>query len=249
MRSMKTAAPSAPATKESKFDPSTWANQARLLARNEADAAALRVAMVLSGLVLLALAARLLVDLPLPRDPVVVVAIAIACVAIVAGWWLWTYASALAANTRRVQQATWQEELLRNEDLDGDHQIGPPQEAGHVVRIGGSKPREFVLPDLEGSRAARPLARFPVTPNDVIYILTRASREGLGFREWDGHSLPSGVTVDRPLWGRIIDGMVDWEFVQATTDAAGRRRVRLATDVTVDDMVAAVRQSVSGVRQ
>ena len=248
MRSMKTAAPSAPA-KETKFDPSTWANQARLLAKNQAEAAALRMAMVLSALVLLALAARLLVDLPLPQDPAAVVAIALACVAIVAGVWLWTYASALAANTRQVRRATWQEELDSGQDLDDDGLIGPPaqQPAGHVVKIGGAKPRDVVLPDLDPAPwAARPLARFPVPANDVIYILNRAAKSGLGFRDWDGHRLPSGTPVDRPLWTRIIDGMVDWEMVQATTDAGGRRRVRLAGDVTVDEMIAAVRQSTAG---
>lgn len=246
MRSLKTAAPSAPA-KETKFDPSTWANQARLLARNDADAAALRVAMILAALVLLALAARLLVDLPLPRDPGVVLAIAIAGCIVIAGVWIWTYASALASNTRRVRSATWQEELARGEDIDHDGVVGPPQPAGHVVRIGGSKPREVVIPDLDPAPwAAPPLVRFPVPANDVIYILSRAAKSGLGFRDWDGHRLPSGNSVDRDLWSRVIDGMVDWEMVQSTTDAAGRRRVRLAGDVTVDEMISAVRQSVAG---
>jgi hypothetical protein len=103
-----------------------------------------------------------------------------------------------------------------------------------------------VLPDLDPPRETRPLVRFPVPANDVIYILTRSAQDGLGFREWDGHRLPSGSVVDRPLWTAVINGMVDWQMVQATTDAAGRRRVRLAGDATVDEMIAAVRQSVAG---
>ena len=245
MGTMKIAAPSAPA-KEGKFDPSTWAQQARLLAKNQAEAAALRVAMVLAGLVLLALGASLALDVRLPRDPTVIVAVAIGCVAMVAGVWLWTYASALAANTRSVQAATWQEELARGEDLDGDGQVGQPAEAGHVVKIGGSRPQEVVLPNLDTARAAPRLARFPVPANDVVYVLTQANRLGLGFRQWEGQQLPtSRAVIDRPLWSAIIDGMVDWEMVEARTDAGGRRRVRLASDVTVDQMVAEIRKSVA----
>lgn len=247
MRSMKTAAPSAPA-KEGKFDPSTWAQQAKLLARNQGEAAALKVSLVLAALALLGIGAALALDAPLPRDPATVAGLAVGAVLVVVVVYVWVYSSALAANTHEVRRATWQREQELGQDIDGDGMVGQPEPVGHVVRIGGAKPREVVLPNLEASRAARPLARFPVPANDVVYVLTRAGKEGLGFREWDGHSLPSGVTVDRPLWGRIIDGMVDWEMVQATTDAAGRRRVRLAGDVTVDEMIAAVRQSVSGVK-
>lgn len=245
MRSMKTAAPSAPA-REGKFDPSTWAQQAKLLARNQGEAAALKVSLVLAALAMLWIGAALALDAPLPRDPATVAGLAVGAVLVVLVVYVWVYSSALAANTHEVRRATWQREQELGQDLDGDGMVGQPEPVGHVVRIGGAKPREVVLPNLEASRAARPLARFPVPANDVIYVLTRAAKEGLGFREWEGHRLPTtGVEIDRPLWGRIIDGMVDWEFVQATTDAGGRRRVRLASDVTVDEMVAAVRQSVA----
>lgn len=249
MRTMKTAAQPVSAN-NGKFDPSTWAGQARQLARNEAQAQTLLwgVAM-LAALAAAALILRHVAGWPWSRfggEFVVVVAVNAVVLMLI---YVTTYARTLRRDTQQVRNATWQMELARGEDLDGDQVIGPPpQPVGHVVRIGGKKPREFVLPDLEGARAARPLARFPVPPNDVVYVLTRAGKEGLGFREWEGHRLPSGAEIDRPLWGRIIDGMVDWEMVQATTDAAGRRRVRLASDVTVDEMVTAVRQSVTGAR-
>jgi len=158
-----------------------------------------------------------------------------------------SYARTLRNDNAAVRARTWLLEEQTGRDLDGDGQVGKPAPpVGHVMKIGGSKPKEVVLPDLDPPREMRPLVRFPVPANDVIYILTRSATDGLGFREWDGHRLPSGRQVDRPLWTQIIDGMVDWEMVQATTDAAGRRRVRLAGDATVDEMIAAVRQSVAG---
>jgi len=248
MRAMRTAAPSAPA-KESRFDPATWAQQARLLARAEAEAAALQVSLALAVLAMLWIGAVLALDALAPRDPATVAGLAVGAVLVVLVVYVWVYSSALAANTHEVRRATWQREREMGEDIDGDGVVGEPEPVGHVVRIGGSAPRDVVLPNLDvATRAARPLARFPVAPNDVIYVLTRAASAGLGFREWEGHRLPSGAEIDRLLWGRIIDGMVDWEMVQATTDAAGRRRVRLAGDVSVDEMIAAVRQSVAGVK-
>lgn len=242
MRTMKQVASTA---EPARFDPSTWAQQARLLARNEADAWALRGGLALAGVVILGIVAVVVLDVRLPRDLAPLLAAVAGGLALVALLWGWTYSNALSRNTRHVREATWQMEVERGEDLDGDGRLGAPP-VGHVVKIGGRRPASVVLPDLDAPRSAAPLARFPVPPNDVVYVLTRAAREGLGFREWDGHRLPSGAEVDRPLWTRVIDGMVDWEMVQATTDAAGRRRVRLAGDATVDEMISAVRRSVAG---
>lgn len=250
MRSMRTAAQPVSGTSNGngKFDPSTWANQARQLARQDADANALLWGVILAIGTALAATVAVAVDGATWRDVLSAEMAAALGVQIVAIGiiWLATYAMTLRNDTREVRMATWRQELARNEDLDNDGQIGPPQPMGHVVRIGGSKPASVVLPDLDTGRSAPNLARFPVTANDVIYVLTRAVSNGLGFRDWDGHRLPSGKVVDRPLWASVIDGMVDWEMVYAMTDAAGRRRVRLASDVTVDEMIDAVRRSVSG---
>jgi hypothetical protein len=245
---MRTAAQPVATNGNGKFDPSTWAGQARSLARNEADASALLWGVILAAGTALSAAVALMVGGATWRDVlsaemaagVGVQALAVSII------WMATYATSLRNDTREVRVATWRQELALGVDLDGDGQVGQPQPVGHVMKIGGSKPREVVLPDLDPPRETRPLVRFPVPANDVIYVLTRAAKEGLGFREWDGHRLPSGATVDRNLWTATIDGMVAWEMVQATTDAAGRRRVRLAGDATVDEMIDAVRQSVAG---
>jgi len=235
------------AAQPGKFDPSTWAGQARQTAKNQAVSTTMLWGVgVVALLLVAALAMRHLAGLAWSE-----IAADLAAALTVGLLWLMvvyviSYARTLRNDNAAVRTRTWLMEEQTGQDLDGDGQVGQPQEVGHVMKIGGKKPKDVVLPDLAPPKQAQVLRRFPVSPNDVIYILTRANHDGLGFREWDGHRLPSGATVDRPLWTKIIDGMVDWEMVDATTDAAGRRRVRLAEDATVDEMIAAVRQSVAG---
>lgn len=235
------------AAQPGKFDPSTWAGQARQTARNQAVSTTMLWGVgVVALLLVAALAMRYLAGLAwseIAADLAATLAVGVVWLMVV---YVISYARTLRNDNEAVRAKTWLMEQELGRDLDGDGQVGKPQPVGHVVKIGGKKPKDVVLPDLDPPRQARPLVRFPVPPNDVIYILTRAANTGLGFREWDGHRLPSGVTVDRPLWTQVIDGMVDWQMVDANTDAAGRRRVRLAGDATVDEMVAAVRQSVAG---
>lgn len=248
IRQMRTATPAAPAAQPGKFDPSTWAGQARALARNEADALALRIALALAALALALIGGATLLDARLPRDPTGILVLAGACVACVAGAWMWTYARALARNTHHVRLATWQMELEQKIDLDGDGVLGPPpslQPVGHVMRIGGPKPVDVILPDLDPPREARPLAGFPICPNDVLFILNRAAVDGLTVRAWAGQRLPSGLLVDRTLWSAVVDGLVEWAFATATVDGAGRRRVELRTDVSVDLMADAVQKSLA----
>ncbi len=244
MRTMKQVTETA--AQPGKFDPSTWAGQARQTAKNQATSTTMLWGVAVAVLlVVAALAMRHLAGLPwseISADLVAALAVGLMWLATV---YVISYARTLRNDNQAVRARTWLLEEQIGQDLDGDGQVGQPQPVGHVVRIGGNKPASVVLPDLDPPRAAPPLVRFPVPANDVIYVLSRAKSNGLGFRDWEGHRLPSGAVVDRPLWGRIIDGMVDWEMVQAQTDAAGRRRVRLAEDVTVDEMVAAVRQSVA----
>lgn len=244
MRTMKQVTETA--AQPGKFDPSTWAGQARQTAKNQATSTTMLWGVAVAVLlVVAALAMRHLAGLAwseIAADLVAALAVGLMWLATV---YVISYARTLRNDNQAVRARTWLLEEQIGQDLDGDGQVGQPQPVGHVVRIGGNKPASVVLPDLDPPRAAPPLVRFPVPANDVIYVLSRAKSNGLGFRDWEGHRLPSGAVVDRPLWGRIIDGMVDWEMVQAQTDAAGRRRVRLAEDVTVDEMVAAVRQSVA----
>ena len=76
----------APAAEPARFDPSTWAQQAKLLARNEADATALAGALVLIGAAVVAKVAELMLDdvRLLPSDPASLLAIASAGLASVA---------------------------------------------------------------------------------------------------------------------------------------------------------------------
>lgn len=244
MRTMKQMAETT-AAQPGKFDPSTWAGQARQTAKNQATSTTMLWGVAVAVLLLLAaLVMRHGVGLAWQE----IVADLAAALAIGLLWlmavYVISYARTLRNDNQAVRARTWLLEEQSGQDLDGDGQVGRPQEVGHVMRIGGTKPKNVVLPDLAPPRQTQVLKMFPVSPNDVIYILTRSAKEGLGFREWDGHLLPSRTPVDRPLWTKIIDGMVAWEMVDAATDAAGRRRVRLASDVTVDEMIAAVRQSV-----
>lgn len=245
MRTMKQVTETA--AQPGKFDPSTWAGQARQTAKNQATSTTMLWGVAVAVLlVVAALAMRHLAGLAwseIAADLVAALAVGLLWLAAV---YVISYARTLRNDNAAVRARTWLLEQELGRDLDGDGQVGQPQPVGHVVKIGGSKPASVVLPDLDPPRSAAPLVRFPVPANDVIYILTRAATEGLGFREWDGHRLPGGTVVDRPLWTQIIDGMVDWEMVWASTDAAGRRRVRLAGDATVEEMIGAVRQSVAG---
>lgn len=247
MRTMKSVAETT--AQPGKFDPSTWAGQARQTAKNQAVSTTMLwgVAMALL-LVVAALVMRHLAGLAwseIAADLAAELAVGLVWLAVV---YVFSYARTLRNDNAAVRARTWLLEQELGQDLDGDGKVGKPQPVGHVVPIRGKKPASVVLPDLDPPRGAPLLVRFPVPANDVIYVLSRARQDGLGFRDWEGHRLPSGAVVDRPLWGRIIDGMVDWEMVQAQTDAAGRRRVRLAEDVTVDEMVAAVRQSVAAAK-
>lgn len=227
-----------------RFDVSTWTDQARRLARNEAEAASLRIVLILIVVVLLAVVVVELFDLRPPRDPMqIAVAIAAAMIVVVLRW-LHVYSTALGRNTHQVRRATWQEELRRGEDLDGDGHQGPPPAVGHVVPISGPKPAQFTLPNLDQQRTTAPLIHFPIPPNDVVYILSRAAGDGLGFRQWNGHRLPSGVVIDRDTWAAILDGLIVWQMASASTDAAGRRRTELRGDVAVETMIQAVKTAV-----
>lgn len=242
MRKLYTASDTAAAPP--RFDVSTWTDQARRLARNEAEAASLRLVLILILVALLAAVVIAVADLRPPRDPVQVLVAIAAALLIIALRWLQIYSQALGRNTHQVRRATWQEELRRGEDLDGDGHQGPPPPVGHVVPISGPKPSQVTLPDLDSPRSAAPLIHFPVSPNDVVYILNRAASAGLGFRQWQGHRLPSSVEIDRDTWAAILDGLITWQMASASTDAAGRRRTELRSDVPVETMIQAVKTAV-----
>lgn len=245
MRKLHTAAPTTNAREPGRFDPSTWAGQARNMAHNDADAITLLAAIVVSAALAVGAFATRRVAGWSRIDLSDVAALAVTVAVLLAAVWIATYAWALRRDTAAVRRATWAAELDSGDDIDGDGQVGPPRPVGHVVRINGPKPAEVVLPDLDPPRQLAPLVEFPaqppVTANDVIFILSEAARRGLTFRGWERQRLPSGAEIDRALWVGIQDGLVSWTFAVAETDARGRRHVALRSDVGVETMIHAVR--------
>lgn len=238
------------------FDPSTWGGQARSLARNDADAAALLAGGILAASDILVIWAALHFGWVRARDVfsgdgLLLLAVEISAVLLI---WTITYARSLRNDTTQVRQTTWRRELDLNEDLDGDGIVGFPEPIGHVVTIrrgDGQPAAAFSLPDLDPPSSLRPLRGFPadppVTPNDVIWILSQASATGLGFRDWDKRQMPSGVRIDRELWTGILDGLLAWQFATASQTSNGRRIVGLRTDVDAETMINAVRQGAAAV--
>ncbi len=116
-----------------------------------------------------------------------------------------------------------------------------PEEVGHVVNIAG---RDMVLPNLEAPALDKPvplLVGFPVCANDVLFVLSEATRRGLGFRAWVGKRLPSGTKLDRAGWIAVQDGLLKWRFATSRQTATGRV-VELRADVEVEAMLDAVRK-------
>jgi hypothetical protein len=148
------------------------------------------------------------------------------------------YARALWLDLDAERRRIYRLEVERGEDLTGDGVIGQPQ--GHVVTVQGQP--AFTLPDLHPDTPPAPppaLVYFPCTANDVLAVLDRAAEVGLGFRQWEGKVLPSGVKLDRPAWGAVQDGMLRWQFATARQTATGRR-VDLRLDIGIEAMKDAV---------
>jgi hypothetical protein len=162
--------------------------------------------------------------------------IILAVPALVYGISLWRNVS---AERRRFYM--YQAEIRDGRDYNKDGVLGPP--AGHVVSVAG-KP-VITLPDLHPETPAGPtpaLIHFPCTANDVLWILDRATRVGLGFRQWEGQKLPSKIKIDRERWATVQDGMLRWQFATARQTATGRR-VDLREDIGIEVMKSAVRKS------
>lgn len=116
-----------------------------------------------------------------------------------------------------------------------------PEEAGHVVTVAG---RDMVLPNLNAPALDKPaplLVGFPVCANDVLFVLSEATRRGLGFRAWVGERLPSGMKLDRAGWIAVQDGLLTWRFATSRQTATGRV-VELRADVEIEAMLDAVRK-------
>ena len=148
------------------------------------------------------------------------------------------YGAVLLYNLPEERKRFYAQEVADNVDYNRDGHVGKPQ--GHVVTVAGAP--AFTLPDLHPETPAEPppaLIHYPCTANDVLWILDRAVEVGLGFRQWEGKSLPSGVKLDRTTWGAVQDGLIAWKFATSRQTATGRR-VDLRLDIGIEAMKDAV---------
>jgi hypothetical protein len=241
-----------PAPKEPpRFDPATWVTQARNLAHGDADSVTIIVALFLiNGSLLSMLAAHLVFKVPLDDifTPTLLF-IAVSIGIILTSVWTTVYAVTLYNLNKKVQLATWQLELDLGIDLNDDGQLGQPKSssvppaAGHPMTIGGTNPKTVILPDIVQVQKAPKLQGFPVSANDVVFILSHVKAQGLSVRSWERTVLPSKTVVDRDLWVAIIKGMEEWKMITIKTDKAGKRWPMLNPEAKVEDMIASVRKT------
>jgi hypothetical protein len=200
-------------------DRSTWANQPRLLASNDAESAAIECGTYAVGIVLaLALLAGIAwsewgAD---PVDVLIFVAVSIVIGALVTLWrWSTTYAEALRADTDEARRATWQREIDTGEDIDGDNFIGDPFASLTVHRQG--KEDEAVIYDLprDSDKAAPIMKGWGVSKADLVSFLFEAEHgRGLNERAWvedkrNRHILPSGRDVTQPIFRSVLASLAE----------------------------------------
>lgn len=201
------------------FDPSTWANQPRLLAHNEGESAAIEAGKyataIVLGLALLGGIAWSEFDVE-PVDVLIFVAVSVVIGALVTLWhWSTTYSNALRADTDEARRATWQREIERGEDLDGDNVIGDPFASLTVRRQG--KPDETIIYDLprDSDKTAPILAGWGVSASDLVSFLFEAEqRRGLNERAWvedkrNRHILPSGREITQPIFRAVLASLAE----------------------------------------
>lgn len=226
------------------FDPSTWANQPRLLAANQAEAAAIEAGALGLGLVLAGgLAAWGVFDVA-PGETLVGAAVGVALAALITlARWARVYSTALRADTEAARQATWLRELDEARDLDGDGVIGDPFRTIAVRRRdGGVDDVSMALP--RNSERHQPvMAGWGVSQADLVAILYEAELSGRGLQEraWVGRGvepciLPSGRQVTQVLFRQVLAALEDHEM-------ASKRAGRWELDVTADDVAATLRKA------
>lgn len=197
------------------FDPSTWGGQARLLARNDADATALLVAAGLVVADAAVMGAALWLELVSWQDVLAPGLLAVLGMqgAAVGLAWLVTYARALRADTQQVRWTTWRQEQAAGEDLDGDGYVGDPTRQIRVTRGDQVEEIEVDLP-------ARSAAGAPVIPAwgvslpDLMAVLFEADLvRGLQERAWvpsskrpevEAFTLPSGQRLTVGMFRQVL---------------------------------------------
>lgn len=201
------------------FDPSTWGGQARMLARNDADAAALLLAagLIVADMVTVVIALRS--DLATWRDVFSgdgLLLFGLQASAVAAAWVL-TYARSLRADTLQVRRQTWQQELADDEDHDGDGFVGDPTRGITVRHHDGQE--EVIEVDLPARSApgAPVIPAWGVSLPDLVAILFEADlSRGLQERAWvpskkqplvTAFVLPSGQRVTQGMFRQVLAEM------------------------------------------
>lgn len=225
------------------FDPATWANQPRLLASNQAEAAAIEAGALGLGLVLAgALAAWGVLDVA-PSETLKGAAVGVALGAVVTlARWARVYSTALRADTEAARQATWLREADEGRDLDGDGVIGDPFRTIAVRRRdGGVDDVSMALP--RNSERHQPvMAGWGVSQADLVAILYEAElTRGLQERAWVGRGvepciLPSGRQVTQIMFRQVLAALEEHEM-------ASKRAGRWELDVTADDVAETLRKA------
>jgi hypothetical protein len=204
------------------FDPSTWANQPRLLASNQAEAATVHCAAWAIGIVLTIATIGAIAWQKAGVDPVdvlIVIAVAVVVGCLVTLWrWATTYSAALQADTAEARRATWQREMERGEDLDGDNYIGDPFNRVEVKRDGETV-AEVIVPRPSNSAKHEPVMQgWGVSAPDLVaFVFEAENGRGLNERLWVGEGvtrfrLPSGAVVTQPLFRQILAALADHEL-------------------------------------
>lgn len=209
------------ATKQEKpagtgFDPSTWGGQARLLAHNDADAAAALTAAGLAVADAVIIGAALWLELASWRDVLApgLLAVLGTQAAAVGLTWLVTYARALRSDTRQVRWTTWRQEQQAGEDLDGDGYVGDPTR-GIRVRVGDQVEEIEVDLPARSAMGAPVIPAWGVSAPDLVAILFEADLvRGLQERAWVGKdvtpfTLPSGGRVTQSMFRQVLGELAE----------------------------------------
>ena len=222
-------------------DRSTWANQPRLLASNDAESAAIEAGKYVAAIVLvLALLGAVAWDVAGvdPVDVLIFVAVAVVIGVLVTLWhWSTVYADALRRDTEEARRATWQHEMNAGEDLTGDGYIGNPfrdiqvrRKTGNVEQVPFSHP--------PNSQRGEPIMEgWGVSKSDLVAILYEAElSRGLQERAWVGDGvdkfpLPSGKVVTQTIFRNV-------QAALAEHDMASKPAGKWQLDVAADDVAA-----------
>jgi hypothetical protein len=238
------AAPIAAQPTTPSFDPSTWANQPRLLASNEAEAAAIEAGGWAIGavLVVLVLAVLAVVAGAPPAPALGAVAVTVVIGALFTLWrWATTYAAALRHDTDEARRATWQREMEDGVDYDGDEIIGDPFSEIKVRRNDGGVDHVIINKPRDSDKHAPVMQGWGVSQADLVAFLYEAELAGRGLNErlWvedksNRYILPSGREVTQLLFRDVLAAL-------AEHDMAEKQAGRWVLVVSADDVAAELR--------